>query len=571
MKLYRRWLAGLACVVLLGSCVTGCGQPDSPVSGGVSAGSGAETKSHTQTSAASTTTSVSQESGTTTATKEESVLGAGSTRVTSAPTKPAPTQMLSVNRELKEGNSEMDRSLLGNPDRGFRYETFVNVANLDDPDRAWGAQMDPTARLRAQMEMYMSETPQLAQVYFYLSGYNDTLTIPEYGMQRMQEYFDYARELKIRLLVRFAYQNGDKGLNEAPDEVMFSHIKQLKPLLEKNKDVIHVVQMGFLGAWAEWHSYLQEHDRVRLIREVVDMTPKGIFVQIRIPQYKNLIPKTDPIYNRLSYHNDSIFGTVTGAQAGLGTGNVDIGKPDWDQVTKEAAYIPIDGELYWGNWSINKDGNNNGFMIDGFKVIEQLSQHRFTSLSINHNYHEDGFEYKYSMQYWQETEITEQWLKNRGIFYAPGWFKDAQGKKVSRNVFDFVRDYLGYKLEAVSVQLSGKQQAGSTIQAALQLQNHGFSAPYNLESGFAILDDQNRVVSTVTAGTPASWHSRNPENYSDGTPLVHVVSSSVPLPMQPGRYRLSFYLKNPAGSFVRVGGQLPVVGGYHVLEELVVE
>lgn len=140
--------------------------------------------------------------------------------------------------------------------------------------------------------------------------------------------------------MRFAYQNGGEGLNEAPDSVMFSHIKQLGPLLEKNKDVIHVVQMGFLGAWAEWHSYKMEHDRVRLIREVANMTPKGIYLQIRIPEYKNLIPKADPIFSRLGYHNDSLFGTVTGSQAGLGTGNVDVGKPDWDQVTPGGGVHP---------------------------------------------------------------------------------------------------------------------------------------------------------------------------------------------------------------------------------------
>ena len=70
---------------------------------------------------------------------------------------------------------------------------------------------------------------------------------------------------------------------------------------------------------------------MRLIREVANMTPKGIYLQIRIPEYKNLIPKADPIFSRLGYHNDSLFGTVTGSQAGLGTGNVDVGKPDCDQ------------------------------------------------------------------------------------------------------------------------------------------------------------------------------------------------------------------------------------------------
>lgn len=554
MKLYKKWLAGLVSVILLSICVSGCGQPTPPASsGGTSASSG------TETSIASESTKTNE---------EDTSMSTNSTETTTTQTTPVPTQVLRVSRVIPGGNSEMDRSLLTNPDRGFRYETFVNVSNLNDPNRFWGSQMDPTSGLRSQMEMYMSETPQLAQVYFYLSGYNNTDIIPEYGMQRMQEYFDYARENNIRLLVRFAYQNGYEEINEAPDSVMFSHIKQLKPFLEKNKDVIHVVQMGFLGAWAEWHSYHKEHDRVRLIREVVDMTPKGIYVQIRIPQYKNLIPKTDPIYNRISYHNDSFFGTVTGAQAGMGTGNVDVGKPDWAQVTKESAYIPIDGELFWGRWSINKDGNNDGFMIDGFKVIEQLSEHRFTSLSINHNYHEDGFEYKYSMQYWQETELTEQWLKNRGIFYAPGWFKDADGKKVSRNVFDFVRDYLGYRLEAKDWKASGNLAAKGSLSLELSLNNYGFSAPYNLESGFAILDEHNNPVKTVKAGTPTDWHSRNPDNYNDDKLLTHTIKATCPLPDKAGRYKIAFYVKNPLNVGARLYNDIPFENGYNILEEI---
>lgn len=562
MKPYRKWLAGLTCAVLLASCAFGCSRPGTPVSGGSSAGSAAETEGTAQTTAPS-----AQESGAGT-TAETNTSASGGTKATTARPAPIPTKTLNVSRKLKEGSSEMDRSMLGNPDRGFRYETYLNVSNLNDPDRHWSSQMDPTSRLKAQMEMYMSETPQLAQIYFYLSGYNNTPTIPEYGMKRMQEYFDYARELKIRLLVRFAYQNGGEGLNEAPDSVMFSHIKQLGPLLEKNKDVIHVVQMGFLGAWAEWHSYKMEHDRVRLIREVANMTPKGIYLQIRIPEYKNLIPKADPIFSRLGYHNDSLFGTVTGSQAGLGTGNVDVGKPDWDQVTREAAYIPIDGELFWGKWSINQDGNSDGFLLDGFKVIEQLSQHRFTSLSINHNYHEDGFEHKYSMQYWQETAITEQWLKNNGIFYAPGWFKDSAGQAVSRTVFDFIRDYLGYRLVGTDWKASGKLEKKGSVKAELSLNNYGFSAPYNLESGFAILDENNNPVKTVKAGTPTDWHSRNPINYNDGKLLTHKVTANCPLPDKAGRYKLAFYLKNPLGVGAQLANDIPFENGYNILETI---
>lgn len=180
MKPYRKWLAGLTCAVLLASCASGCSRPGTPVSGGSSAGSAAETEGTAQTTAPS-----AQESGAGT-TAETNTSASGGTKATTARPAPIPTKTLNVSRKLKEGSSEMDRSMLGNPDRGFRYETYLNVSNLNDPDRHWSSQMDPTSRLKAQMEMYMSETPQLAQIYFYLSGYNNTPTIPEYGMKRMR-------------------------------------------------------------------------------------------------------------------------------------------------------------------------------------------------------------------------------------------------------------------------------------------------------------------------------------------------------------------------------------------------
>ena len=80
--------------------------------------------------------------------------------------------------------SEGDEALLKNPDRGFRMETWCNVGNRkDDKQRE---HEDPADMLREQAAFYAPESPQLAQVYFYLTNYKTVPVIPEVGMNRIQ-------------------------------------------------------------------------------------------------------------------------------------------------------------------------------------------------------------------------------------------------------------------------------------------------------------------------------------------------------------------------------------------------
>lgn len=464
--------------------------------------------------------------------------------------------------------SEGDEALLKNPDRGFRMETWCNVGNRkDDKQRE---HEDPADMLREQAAFYAPESPQLAQVYFYLTNYKTVPVIPEVGMNRIQRYFDTARELGFKLLVRFAYQGDGDGTGEAADDIMLAHMRQLKPLLEKNRALIHLVQSGFLGAWGEWHSYKMEHDRLRLLHAIGEMAPSELFLQIRIPTYKNLLDKADPLYRRLGFNIDSTFGYVEPEQMGRGTDGVDPGKPDWMQITRESPYVPIDGELFWGTWSLNEHFNDrDGFMIDGYGVIRELSEHRFNSLSVHHNYRELGPEKKLSMQYWKEAALTPEWLDAHGLLYAPGWFQKADGGPVERQVFDYTRDYLGYKLELRRLTLTGEAVSGGRIHARLELVNYGFSVPFGMEeSGFALLDSEGGLISETPAGAPLTWHSRNPEDYGDARLLTHTVEASIPLPEAKGTYTLAFYLRNSMGTGARMGNTEPFAHGRTFLCEV---
>lgn len=466
--------------------------------------------------------------------------------------------------------SEEDEALLRNPDRGFRMETWCNPGNLaDDKQRV---HEDPADMLREQAAYYAPEAPQLAQAYFYLTNFKNTPVIPAYGIERIQRYFDTARELGVKLLVRFAYQGDGDGTGEAADDIMLQHMQQLKPLLERNKDIIHLVQSGFLGAWGEWHSYKTEHDRLKLLRGIAEMAPAELFLQIRLPKYKNILDKDDPLYSRIGFNIDSLFGYVEPHQMGLGTDGVDPGKPDWMQVTRESPYVPVDGELYWGIWSLNDHANDDGFMIDGRGVIRELSEHHFNSMSVHHNYREKGDAYKFSMQYWKEIELTPQWLEEYGLLYAPGWFQKADGSPAKRTVFDYVRDYLGYKLELRGLTLQGENAPGSKVHVLLKLVNYGFSVPFCMEeSGFALLDAAGKLVAEIPAGAPLSWHSRNPEDYTDARLLTHTVEADIVLPEEKGTYTLAFYLRNSMGTGARMGNTEQFENGRTLLCQVTVD
>lgn len=453
---------------------------------------------------------------------------------------------VNLNVDFKPITSEKDSQLRYNPDRGWRGEAYVNVGNTADCNQT--TQVDPAVNVRRFVSTYAQYPSKICQVYLYLTAYRNTETLPEYAFKRIQEVFDCAKELDIKLTVRFSYQGTMHGApevtGEASDKVMLAHMKQLKPILEKNAELIHVIEAGFLGVWGEWHSYKLEHDRVALLHGIMDMAPEGIYVQIRQPEYKNIIPKDDPIYKWMGLHDDAFFGWRNCTSAG----SIQPGTEVWNQFMKDGAYAPTGGECFWG-YEHDEE-------IDAFDAILQYSAFRQNSFSIFHSFIEDGYGKGYAMEEWLETEITEQWLNDNKITYAPGWFLDKDGNHVKRNAFDFVADYLGYKLEFKNANISGNLVKNGELNVDLNLVNYGFSAAFNMKSSFVVLDSKGKVVSEVKAGEPETWNSRNPEDYNDSELLVHNVKGKIALPKESGKYKLAFKICNSAGEGARVGNEI---------------
>ncbi len=456
--------------------------------------------------------------------------------------------------ELKPLDASQSFMLNYNPDRAWRGEAYVNVGNSMDDGHT--PQEDPTVNVRRFVEKYSAYSPQLCQVYFYLSAYKNKNEIDNYGMERMQQVFDCAKELGIKFNVRFAYQWGMSGRGEASDDVMLAHMKQLRPLLEKNIDVIHVVEAGFLGAWGEWHSYKDFHNETAILRGILEMVPEPLYVQVRNPSYKDLILDTEPEYARIGFHDDAFFGYRYCANADLNPGS-----DGWNQIVKEAPYVPVGGETFWGYESNEK--------VNGFEAIKQFSAFRQNSFSIFHMFIEDGVGKGYEIEKWTTLPITKDWLDSNGLLYSPNWFGEDGQKE--RTVFDYVSDYLGYRIEGQSAHVAGSIEAGGKVKAEFKLINYGFSAAFNMYSGFAILNKNGEVVADYPAGEPVTWNSRDPENYEDAAPIEYTISADLILPAQAGEYQLAFYLKNSAGTGARLNNDLTYNNGYSVFYTFTIE
>lgn len=137
-----------------------------------------------------------------------------------------------------------------NPERGWMLRenhtssTFAN-ARTGDSDVSFGY---------AVLWSYMSGTPfngSAGTNPFRLDNYK-TSNIPASLLTELNTVFSTARTAGIKLKIRFAYNYGPTG-NDTTQAWIETHIGQLAPTINANRDVIASMDAGFIGRWGEWN------------------------------------------------------------------------------------------------------------------------------------------------------------------------------------------------------------------------------------------------------------------------------------------------------------------------------
>jgi len=283
-----------------------------------------------------------------------------------------------------------DTTIFPNPERGFTEELGGETMLSDSknhaiqPEEEWFFDMeDPENADR--------KTQSLLVAIYYLGNYR-TKALSDKILTGFDEDMQILRNHGFKCVLRFAYDWNSK--NDADTARVRQHISQLKPHLEKNADVIYVLQTGFVGRWGEWYyssNYGNETQQLNAKRrKVVDMMldacPANRFLLVRYPMIKaQYLGDTNPLNAsqafsgesraRIGHHNDA-FLNIWGNDGTYVSWDEE--KPDDPAVRQyiadETLYVPNGGET-----NVEDDGETAGVPEQVYaKAEEEMAKYHWS-------------------------------------------------------------------------------------------------------------------------------------------------------------------------------------------------
>ncbi len=210
-----------------------------------------------------------------------------------------------------------------------------NVENIANPERGF---YHAVSNIDVSTLIEFREQEKITIIYwnFPLDDFKAG-TIPSWYLRNMTADFEVMRKAGVKAIVRFSYtKKATPPYGDAPINIVLHHIKQLKPILSANSDVILVLQAGFIGAWGEWYytdyystspgviSQEQWGWRRSIVDSLLGAISNKRMVQLRTPSFKKNIleqPEYTPVtrdiafnetpISRIGHHNDCFVASYT--------------------------------------------------------------------------------------------------------------------------------------------------------------------------------------------------------------------------------------------------------------------
>jgi hypothetical protein len=397
-----------------------------------------------------------------------------------------------------------------NPERGFFEQngpllmgTGLNPQNVDT--------------LRA---LRTTKGISMVRWYFFIDEFRTT-SIPASTLTFIDSQFQVVRDAGLKVIPRFAYNNpvGGQYPFSDPDATLrrvLEHISQLKPVLQANGDVIAFMEIGFVGAWGEWHSSTNLlvnddtgiNDKSRqIVSALLDAVPANRMIAMRFPFYKQELYGLEPLTEaeafsgtpkaRMGGHNDCFVSSYT-----------DVGTyPEpADQRAAIRAYVRADNRFVPQGGETCSAGPEAWPYIQCTNALRDLRRLRYTTLNIL--YHPD---------------VLNLWR--------------------SQGCFDTIAQQLGYRFRLIEAAIPTRARAGEQYALSLVIQNDGFATPYN-PRGFEIV---LRSHANGQLYRPTLAHVPDPRRWlPDHGPITVSVQMTLPATLPAGRYDVLLNLPDPA-------------------------
>jgi hypothetical protein len=416
---------------------------------------------------------------------------------------------------------------LANPERGFYLHTETrasdpspvpsNLANLRlngsrDPNNAY------VARISLALRVFYLDTFINAPIS---SNY---LAVIEADLASIRNQGDKA-------IVRFAYfDTPGRPFPEPSKARILEHIAQLAPVLRRQRDVIAVLQQGFIGAWGEGYytdvfstagqAFTAQNwtDRAEVIQALLGALPPERMIQVRVPQQRQKFlhgpaaPTSTPAsaagqpFNgtataRLGFHNDCFLADSTDA----GTFTDYDGATDAQDITRLRDYQAQETRFtVMGGETCLENAPADDCAATGGRADSDLARFHFSFLNQGYN-----------------ANVNDDW--------------------VTQGCMEDIKRRLGYRLELVSGIFPGQASPGQVIPVRLELRNTGFAAPFNPRGLELVLRHTNsgqKFFAELSRDTDARrWLPGT--NHSVAAPLT------LPSDLPPGSYELLLHLPDP--------------------------
>lgn len=378
-----------------------------------------------------------------------------------------------------------------NPERGLYHHT----GDCDKNDFS-----------QATLQSYRtSQNISLVMCVFYLAEFKTT-PISAAALQQLQQQLDTVRAAGLKMILRFAYTTSTDGADASKERVL-AHLDQLAPYLSANRDVIYLMQAGFIGAWGEWY-YTQNFgnagtvtaadwaNRRAVVDKILNVLPSTRMVQLRTPKFKRTMYTTSPVTSgqayggsavaRLGHHNDCFLASPDDY------GTYENPAVEYPYLGSDTAYVAMGGETC----------NPNPPRSDCPTAMDELS--RFHYSYLNTDYH---------------TGVLGGW--NTGGCLA----------EITRR--------LGYRLALTTGTYPGTATRGGGLPISITLRNDGYAAPFNPRGLELVLRD------TATSALHRFPLTADPRRWQAGA--TNTITQTVPLPasLPAGTYALLLNLPDP--------------------------
>lgn len=366
---------------------------------------------------------------------------------------------------------------LRNPDRGFHLECNLLADQMKSPYNDYEVYSDHLYPDKVKQFDAEKDNLTLVQQYIYLTKWVSK-DLDEEALNNIRKIFDLMRAQGYKAILRFAYNHAGLGTTGGESRKwILRHIEQLTPLLEEYAGQIATVQVGFIGAWGEWHTSPLVNDqdaKNAIVSALLRAVPSPYCVEIRYPNHKKALTLEQEEYRgRIGYANDYF----TAGEHPLAPGNDFVpNTEDYQQVKQEveASNFYVSGEIPYKEeteWGLAE-------LITPMKSLRILREHRYSAFDVTQNF-------DLNIMNWKRVKVYPSLLNDNHILFDASYFKDEEGNDVVRSFYDFVRDHLGYRLNL---------QSGATVEVKngnleydLTITNTGFATVINPKEVYLVL------------------------------------------------------------------------------------